>query len=305
MTGTRARIAAGVTAAVVTALGLSACSGGGASGSNASSKSAGGTASVRGAAPGSAAVTADSASAGKGGGGRTTTALARAALQGDIVYTADVSVAAADVAAAVQQTREIVEGAGGYVLDSTSSGGGAPRADVTFKIPPGAFQKVLDDIQAGVKTVTSVRQQADDVTDQVVDLKTRLSVQQASVDRVQRYLEQAKTLTEMVQLEAELTRREADLESLEGQAAALKGRVDLATLTVHVSKASATAVAHASPAGFVGGLRSGWHAFAAAATAALVVLGALLPFAALAAVAGAGWLVVRRRLTAHRVSPTP
>jgi hypothetical protein len=310
MTNTHGWVAASATAVALVVVAVAGCS---ASNSNAKSSSTAGRGGATGAgvAADGAPPAAGQATSGRGGSGqaatsRTASALARAALQGDVVYTADVSVSAPDVGAAVQQAREIVEGAGGYVLDSSSSADGSGHAEVTFKVPPGSFQKVLDDVQANVRSVTSVRQQADDVTDQVVDVKSRLSVQQASVDRVQRYLDQAKSLTEMVQLEAELTRRQADLESLEAQLAALKGRVDLATLTLHISKAAAPTAPTHRQGGFLGGLRAGWHAFAGAATAALVVLGAVLPFAVLALVGLAGWQVVRRRVAAtRRVFPSP
>jgi hypothetical protein len=198
----------------------------------------------------------------------------------------------------VSQTRAIVENAGGWVVDNDVRTGSGAGADVTFKVPPAAFQDVLDKLQSDVDKVTSLHQRADDVTGQVVDVETRLSVQRASVKRVQDLMQQAKSLSDIVQLESDLTRRQADLESLERQLAALKDQVGMATLNEHVTKATAP-VTHHRAAGFLGGLKSGWHAFTTAGTAALVVLGATLPFALVAVVVAAIWLVRRRGRPTH------
>jgi hypothetical protein len=137
---------------------------------------------------------------------------------------------------------------------------------------------------------------------------SRLRTQQASVDRIRALLAQATTVGEIVSIESELTQREADLESLEAQQASLSDLTTLSTITVTLLGPQAVA-AKPKPAGFIGGLDRGWHAFVASMVWLLMVIGAILPFGALV---GLVWWLVRivmRRMQTRRpavagVAPT-
>ena len=61
---------------------------------------------------------------------------------------------------------------------------------------------------------------AEDVTDQVVDVDSRIKSQRASVARVRELMDRATKLSDVVELEGELSNREADLEA----PAACRGR---------------------------------------------------------------------------------
>ena len=65
-----------------------------------------------------------------------------------IIYTADMSMRAGDVAQAAGQAKQIVTAAGGYVgnENATEDPGSRPSATITFKIPSAAYQRVLDQL---------------------------------------------------------------------------------------------------------------------------------------------------------------
>ena len=178
-------------------------------------------------------------------------------------------------------------------------------------MPPSAFGPTLDGLGRLGKELDRQRS-AEDVTTQVTDVDSRVRSQQRSVDRVRVLLGQAKTIGEVVQVEAELSRREADLESLEAQLAKLKDVTDLATIEV-------TLVSPDRHAGAGQGRRPGPRlpdrparrlgALAGVALVALTVLGALVPFALVVALLGVpAYLVLRARRRARpprRPPPTP
>lgn len=221
----------------------------------------------------------------------------------DIVYTAEIDIATRDVAAAAAAVRRIVTSAGGTVGDSNLQSGADPSATMTLKVPPAAFQAVLDRIGRELSKVTSVTQKSADVTGQTIDIASRLAAQRASVARVRALLDQANTIGDVVRVEGELTRREADLESLEGQLKALQGQVAAATVTVRISHTTkAVAPPRKQQPSFLSGLRAGWHAFTRSGAVTLAVIGAVLPFAVLAAAVAGAALIGRRRL-ATRPAP--
>jgi hypothetical protein len=109
-------------------------------------------------------------------------------------------------------------------------------------------------------------------------------------------------LEDVLALEAELTRRQADLESVDAQRAALADLASLATVTVRLTTPEDAEIPGPELPPFLQGLEAGWEALLASTDVVLVVLGALLPFAAAGAVV-VGSLVLALRLLRGRRAP--
>ena len=221
--------------------------------------------------------------------------VALSAVQRSVVRTASISVTVRDASAAADRATALATSLGGLVQQDNRSRAGRGTANLILRIPPRRLGEALTAV-AGLGRETARQVQARDVTDQAVDLSSRLATQRASVARVRVLLARAGSVTEITTIERELTSREADLESLQNRANALADQVDLGTLEVTL-RGSATTAAGTGSAGFTDGLRSGWHALAAIARAGAVTLGALLPFSPLLLIALAGTLLWRRRRT--------
>jgi uncharacterized protein (DUF1697 family) len=213
-----------------------------------------------------------------------------------LVRTANLELTAADVGGAVDRARDIATTEGGYAGREEVR---EESATLTLHIPADRFDQALDEL-SGLGKVLSREQSAEDVTEQVVDLDSRVATQRASVDRVRALLARASTVEEIVRIEAELTTRESDLESIESRQQALAGQVAMSTVTIRVSRTTAVpAPAQAESGGFFAGLSDGWGAFLDAGAGTLRVLGAVLPFLLVLGVPAA--LVIRwwrRRRTA-------
>lgn len=223
-----------------------------------------------------------------------------------IAYSAQLTVRTAQVDTALAKARDLAVAAGGYVASETGSSGGdgGPQSgQITVKVPSAAFQPTLDQL-AGLGEVLSRRSQAEDLTQQVADVNSRMQSQQASVDRVRALMAQAKTLAEIVSLESELSRREADLESLQKQVKELSARTSLSTVTLDVrQKAGPVQDVPDAPkqddgfwASVGSALGGGWHVLAMIVRGIVVALAAVLPFLLVAApVAAVLWVLRRRR----------
>lgn len=192
-----------------------------------------------------------------------------------LVRTATIELATADVGETVDRARDIATTEGGY------SGREEVREDtakLTLRIPVDRFDQALGQLSALGKVI-SRNQSTEDVTEQVVDLDSRVATQRASVDRVRALLAKASTVEEIVRIEQEVTTRESDLESLEHRRQALAGQVAMSTVTIGVSRTDpAPASQQDESVGFLAGLSGGWGAFLDAGAVALQVLGAVLPF---------------------------
>ncbi|MGW2963018.1 DUF4349 domain-containing protein [Streptomyces sp. NPDC001220] len=216
-----------------------------------------------------------------------------------IIRTASLTVQVKDVPKALDEARTTAENAGGYVGDETTTRGaqGHERTRVVLRVPTEKYDEVLSGLQGAGKLLDRTAK-AQDVTDQVVDVDSRVKSQRASVARVRELMDRATKLSDVVTLEGELSNREADLEALLAQQASLKDRTSLATITLSLTQTPVTKAAKDDTPGFVDALAGGWHVFVTMLRWIALALGAALPFAALAAlVAVLWWRVVRRRRT--------
>ena len=198
-----------------------------------------------------------------------------------IIKTGSLSVEADDVGSVRQKAIGVVAGLQGQVASEDSGGfdqGRITQANLVLKVPSASYQTAIDRISA-LGTRTAIHQESSDVTEQVVDVESRINTQRASLERMRALLAKATTIGEIVSVETELTRREADLESLLAKQKNLSLQTELATLSLTVSeKGKAPEAPKEDDRGFLAGLRGGWDAFTATFSAVATAVGAMLPF---------------------------
>ncbi len=163
------------------------------------------------------------------------TALSPADLGRDIIYTAEISVQADDVTAASREAVAIVQGLGGIVFSQTTQTEPRARTAITFKVLPDNFSTALERL-AGVGKLVDQSISSDDVTEIIVDLRSRIITAEASVERLRNFLQAATDLEDVAELERELLDRETTLERLRGQLRTLQDQVDLATITLTITQ---------------------------------------------------------------------
>jgi hypothetical protein len=147
-------------------------------------------------------------------------------------------VAVTDVAAAGAEANRVVASVGGFLFGQQTTGAPEPRSVLIFKVPPENFQETL----ALLGNIGDVRTQtvtADDVTERVVDLESRIKTSAASVERLQALLAEATDIKTIANVEGQLLQRETDLETLRGQLRTIEDRVALATITLTLTEALA------------------------------------------------------------------
>lgn len=148
-----------------------------------------------------------------------------------LIFTAFVTVAVDDVAAASAEATSIIEELGGFLFGQNTTGGPEASSELIFKVLPDDFNRALE--QLG--TVGELRNQSvstDDVTERIVDLESRIEVADLGVQRLRAALEDAPTLEDFAEIERLLLDRESTLEVMRGQLRTLEDRVDLATITL-------------------------------------------------------------------------
>ncbi|SMQ19633.1 protein of unknown function [Streptomyces sp. Ag82_O1-12] len=251
----------------------------------------------------------DKAVSGKGPGGTGSGAKATAPPKlaaSHIIRTASLTVRVKDVPKALEQARTGTENAGGYIGDETTTrdAEGHERTRVVLRVPVEKYDEVLTGLE-GTGKLLDRSAKAEDVTDQVVDVESRITTQRASVARIRELMDRATKLSDVVTLEGELSTRQADLESLLARQKSLKDRTSLATITLSLSETPVKKAAEDDDPGFVDALAGGWSAFVTMLRWLAVAFGAVLPFAAVAALIVLLWLRVVRPRLPRRPAPAP
>ncbi|RZT19797.1 uncharacterized protein DUF4349 [Kribbella sp. VKM Ac-2569] len=218
-----------------------------------------------------------------GGGGKEEPAITRA-----IIKSGSLAVEGEDVSAMRQKAVAAIGSLEGQVASEdtgSDSDGKITRSNLVLKVPTKSFETAIQRLSDLGKRL-QIKQESTDVTEQVVDVASRIESQRASLDRMRALMAKANTIGEIVSVESELTRREADLESLLAKQKNLSLQTDLATLTLTLTEKGKPPVVTEpkEDKGFLAGLKSGWNAFTAAFTSIATAVGALLPFLVLLAI---------------------
>ncbi|MFD3972839.1 DUF4349 domain-containing protein [Streptomyces cyaneofuscatus] len=224
-----------------------------------------------------------------------------------VIRTAELSVEVKSAPKAAATARSTVEASGGLVATETTE-----RIDdehesshLVLRVPQDSYQEVLGKL-AGAGKLLSRSSNAKDVTDQVVDVESRIATQRASVKRVRELMDQAEKISDVVTLEGELSSRQADLESLLAQQSSLTDRTTLATITLDLTEADAPRKdGKDDDPGFLDALGGGWDAFVTMFRWIAVAIGASAPFLATAALLLVLWRVLRARRTARTAPAAP
>jgi len=211
-----------------------------------------------------------------------------------IIATADVSIEVEDASAAASRAGDVATATGGFLAQQESRPADGV-VTLTLRVPTGRFRAAMGELE-GLGEVIEQRVDTEDVTEQVVDLESRIASARVSVGRVRELLEGTGDVVQLATVEGELSRREADLESLLGQQRVLDDQVTLAT--IHLDLREPEAVDEPdddSLPGFLGGLEGGWDGFLTTASVLVTGIGYALPFLVVAGAVAGGWWLVRRR----------
>lgn len=204
-----------------------------------------------------------------------------------IIYQASLSVSVDDVdkAAADLYNKALV--LGGYVANSSrNSAGESPFARITYRIPQGHYPDFLG-FARGLGEADNETIDSTDVTEEFVDLEARLLSLKAHETRLLAMYELGQSIEELLALERELARVRGEIETIEGRLRYLEENVDMALVTVYLSKGpGVTEIPGIKPMGIEETLRRALKAVVNSFTFllnvlsyGLVVLAASLPFA--------------------------
>ncbi len=146
-----------------------------------------------------------------------------AAIDRLVIKNGDLSIAVEDPETKLSAVMTMAEEMGGFVVSSShyfrtlESGAEVPQADVTIRIPAERFDEVLTLIKEGVGQVLSESVSGEDVTQQYVDLQSRLTNLEAAEAELQRIMEEATDTEDVLNVYNQLIYIREQIEVIKGQ----------------------------------------------------------------------------------------
>jgi Domain of unknown function (DUF4349) len=237
------------------------------------------------------------------------TDLTKLAPSQDIIYTANLTLRVKDVNGTATSATNDVTAVGGYVASEhqvqATGRGSVAQVTLELKIPVAAYHQTLAEL-AKLGTHVMFDEQAQDVTQQVADVSSRVASAQAAIKQLRQLLSRAGNVGQLLSVQDEINSQESALESLLAQQQALAhetayATVDLTLLGHHavIPKKHKKKVSH----GLIAGFGTGWRALKLVVVWLLTALGTLLPFAVPIVAVGAIIYVGRRRFARRRTPP--
>jgi hypothetical protein len=214
-----------------------------------------------------------------------------------VVRSADVrvKVAKGQFGAAFDRVAALAAANGGFVSTSSTAAVDDSRSgELTVRVPADRFDIVRQSL-SGLGQVENQSIRGEDVSGQLVDYDARLKSLQAQEDALRVLVGQAKAVGDVLQVQSSLFNVRQQIEQLAAQKANLEQAASLATVQVSLFEPGAGLVARpVDDRSLAHSLREGVDGTVAVVGGMIVVVGYLVPLAALGLLVWGGARVTRR-----------
>jgi hypothetical protein len=154
-----------------------------------------------------------------------------------IVKTGYVTLEVEDVVEATDGVGAIAEELGGYVVSSYKrDGGGGLSGQVSIRVPSDRFDEAFDRLRLLATNVPYERIEARDITEEYVDLEARLRNLEATEVQYLALLEEASTVTEMLEVQEALWNVRWQIEQIQGRMTYLERTSDMSLIEVELEE---------------------------------------------------------------------
>ena len=199
---------------------------------------------------------------------------------------------------AILKIRQLAAQVGGYITNSSVSGGKDQirRATLEVKIPSPRYDEAVGSLST-IGKVETVNTQAQDVGEEYVDVTARVTNSRRLEERLISLLaNRTGKLDEVLSVERELARVREEIERYEGRLRYLGAHAATSTLTITVHEPAPIIGNNPGENPIIGAVRRAWRSFVSLVAGIIAALGILIPLGLIALGGWAGYRRWRRRV---------
>lgn len=161
-----------------------------------------------------------------------------------IMYNAFLSLTTKDYETASRFIEEETRAIDGYLINKEiiTYENNERQADYTLRIPEPELESFLSTIKSGSVSVNHESISGEDVTDQYVDLETRLNTREQLEARLLEFMEEAESTEDLLAISRDLANVQYEIEQIKGQLTYFDNRINYATVTITLSEENVSTI---------------------------------------------------------------
>jgi hypothetical protein len=229
-----------------------------------------------------------------------------------VIFKGNLIMEVPDYAAAQTEINNLVTLAGGYILQFSENQTTAEKSgNYVIKVPANGFSSFIRDLEK-IKTVSDIRHniQGQDVSEEYVDLSSRLKAKQVVEARLLAFMEKAVKTDELLSFSNELGNVQEAIEQIKGRMRFLDQNVSMSTVEIRLYEQGAgklnAAAGDSTLEKTKHALTSSIHLLKLIAQGLIVFVAAVLPVLIVLAIIGIPVIVaLRKRARKAALNPSP
>ncbi len=153
-----------------------------------------------------------------------------------IIYTGHLEVEVNDFQNMTDRIKQELSKIDGYVVESSEHAKGDDEQKsgyMVVRVPQQEFDSFMNSLETEDTNIKSRNQQSEDVTEEYVDLESRLKAKEAVEERLLQFMEQADKTEDLLKISDDLSKVQEDIEQIKGRMNYIENHV--AYSTVHIS----------------------------------------------------------------------
>lgn len=156
-----------------------------------------------------------------------------------IIYTANLMIEVKDFQKTLNEIQNQVSDRGGYIVESNMYGDSedeSTNGQITARIPQNQFREFIQLVEDGSSEVLESSISGQDVTEEYIDLESRLKSKHVVEKRLLSFMEKAEKTEDLLTISEDLAKVQGEIEGITGQMKYLQNKSDLATVTIQIQE---------------------------------------------------------------------
>lgn len=158
-----------------------------------------------------------------------------------VIYTADLQVEVESYQEITEHIQKETERLGGYIVESNLYNDSDGRSgQITVRIPQEDFRTFIEIVEKGSTRVVEQTVSGQDVTEEFVDLESRMKSKRQVEERLLEFLTNAEKTEDLLKISNDLADIQEEIETLIGRMNYLQDKTDFSTVTIRIYENNVT-----------------------------------------------------------------
>jgi len=199
-----------------------------------------------------------------------------------LIRNGSISFEVSDVLATRRQITELTKSLGGYISsEKQNDNDDNPTYHQVIRVPGASVDDFVTKVESFATKIESKDMAAQDVTEEYVDVESRLIAKKAVEARYLEIIKQARTIKDILEVENEIGLVRSEIESMQGRLKHMSNKIAFATIDLIYYEPDGVVTPPGAGSKFAESFMGGWHAlivFLVALTATwpfMIIIGAI------------------------------